>query len=388
MSETREFMLAVHSRRGAPAGFAEVILDARDRALLGDLVSIIREDIMVCAEQFQLVPTIRRYCDYLNPRDDPLAALEIAHHVMSAIQTDHERSVASLGAAHASWAECLRRAAAARELLGSASVSKSAPNAVGTSNVNGEPRFAVEEILAKGSSGFVASGRDQLLSPDRADVAIKFYFANASKQPIDWLAESRRAAAISHPCGVRVIDCGETSKGQGYIVLERVMGEPLAAWLAMESALPVEAIALALADLAAAVHELHGTGHSHGDISLLNIMMDDSGRMRLVDYGLSRTITTDSCEADVMRLGEVLHSLLVGYVPTPIEKRLTPAIMLKDRLYELAWRTRTRPLTADVMAMELRAIVRRDRLARGILGVSIVCGVFIALVAFVPWGSS
>jgi eukaryotic-like serine/threonine-protein kinase len=143
--------------------------------------------------------------------------------------------------------------------------------------------------------------------------------------------EGRRLADLDHPNLVRVIELGD-HEGRPFLVIEDLHGLDLAQHSARlrPSARSVAAI---VADLASAVAYLHGRGVVHQDIRPGNVMIDTTGRPRLIlsaPTRLRHTCST-SCEPDercspamdVFDLGALLYGLLTG---EPIERGATASL--------------------------------------------------------------
>lgn len=108
-----------------------------------------------------------------------------------------------------------------------------------------------------------------------------------------FLAEARRMASLSHPHLVQVWDYGEDA-GRPYYTMEyfcRNLGWVLGEGYDLERPtrrLPV-ARALAYADQTlAALGRLHWAGLVHRDVKPYNLLLDESDRVKLADFGLSR----------------------------------------------------------------------------------------------------
>jgi serine/threonine protein kinase len=100
------------------------------------------------------------------------------------------------------------------------------------------------------------------------------------------LAEGRLLADLDHPGLVRVFDVG-VHDGRPYLVLEHVPGRNLEQNFATRRPSPQEA-ARFIADLARVVAYAHGRGVVHGDITPRNILIDEDGRTRLIDFGMAK----------------------------------------------------------------------------------------------------
>jgi serine/threonine protein kinase len=100
------------------------------------------------------------------------------------------------------------------------------------------------------------------------------------------LHEGRLLARCDHPNLVRVFDLG-IHEGRPYVVMEYVPGLTLKQFARQHRSGPREAARL-IAELAGAVAYLHAQGIVHQDIKPRNVLIDERGRPRLIDFGVAR----------------------------------------------------------------------------------------------------
>ena len=100
------------------------------------------------------------------------------------------------------------------------------------------------------------------------------------------VSEGRLLADLDHPGLLRVFDVGIYDR-RPYLVLEYVSGRNLEQQFSGRRPSPREAARL-IADIARVVAYTHRHGVVHGDIKPQNVMIDDDGRARLIDFGLAR----------------------------------------------------------------------------------------------------
>lgn len=113
--------------------------------------------------------------------------------------------------------------------------------------------------------------------------------------------EAGVAARIPHPGVVRVLDF-DSQEGRLYLVLEHVDGITLRQ--AMQSGSRDVAWALDMAtQIASVLSAAHVHGVVHRDIKPENVMIDTVGRVRVLDFGLSRLL---GAEERLTRTGEIL----------------------------------------------------------------------------------
>jgi predicted Ser/Thr protein kinase len=101
-------------------------------------------------------------------------------------------------------------------------------------------------------------------------------------------AEARVAARISHPNVVAVYDTGE-DEGRAFIVMERVAGESLGAWL-QRGPLDQAWVRWLAEDILAALAAAHHAGVLHRDIKPANILITADGRAKVTDFGIAKSV--------------------------------------------------------------------------------------------------
>lgn len=154
--------------------------------------------------------------------------------------------------------------------------------------------------------------------------------------------EAKSAAALNHPGVVTIYDVGH-DEDTHFIAMEYVKGRPLAEVIEEEGQMDVRvALRMALQTLEAlrAAHELQLV---HRDIKPQNILVDDTGRVKVADFGLAKKredtenltdtgsmlgtpayMAPEQCRgeeldgrADLFSTGVVLYQMLAGQVPFP-----------------------------------------------------------------------
>jgi serine/threonine-protein kinase len=152
-------------------------------------------------------------------------------------------------------------------------------------------RYQVVRLIGRGGMGDVYLARDPVL--DR-DVAVKLISEDVdtprSRQRL--VQEARAAGRLQHPNIVTVFDAGE-HEDQPFIAMEYVRGETLGRLIRrrapMALARRLELIEHACAGLAHA----HRAGVVHLDIKPDNLMLDESGVVKVLDFGIARVLKTD-----------------------------------------------------------------------------------------------
>jgi len=154
-------------------------------------------------------------------------------------------------------------------------------------------------MIGRGGMATVFHGRDELLA---RDVAVKVFGAigtDATGSQQEFLREARAAAALSHPGIAGVYDVGVHGP-EPFIVMEYVPGGSLSDLMEDEAPLPPRRAVQITAQLADALDYGHRHGIIHCDVKPQNVLLDESGRPKLVDFGISRSLATTTALTDTV----------------------------------------------------------------------------------------
>jgi len=199
-------------------------------------------------------------------------------------------------------------------------------------------RYEILKKLGQGGMGEVFLARDVSLE---RNVALKFLFPRAAADLSAnerFHAEAKAAAALYHPNIITVHDIGELDH-RPYIAMEYIRGHPLRREME-KGRLPLERILKIMREICDGLQKSHEAGIVHHDIKPENIMIDEHGHVRILDFGLASCkdsltfssnaesfgsiayMSPERCErdeiderSDIWSLGVLLYEMLTERLP-------------------------------------------------------------------------
>jgi eukaryotic-like serine/threonine-protein kinase len=151
-------------------------------------------------------------------------------------------------------------------------------------------RYRVEKVVARGSTTTVYRARDLLL--DEA-VALKVLCAEARpEQHRRFRREVSLARRVTHPNVCRVFEHAEHDRP--FFAMEYVAGGSLRRLLRGRVCLPAEDAYTIAVQVANALETIHACGLVHGNLTSANVLRDRSGRVKVIDFGLTRPVARAS----------------------------------------------------------------------------------------------
>ena len=216
----------------------------------------------------------------------------------------------------------------------------------------GQGRYQVSGELGRGGMAVVYRGKDALLG---REVALKFLsesLSNDAEMKEMFQREARAVAALNHPNLVTIHDVG-VLESRAFICMEFVEGKSLETLMLEAPGLTIieslRAIKQALDGLAYA----HSKKIIHRDIKPANMMRTSAGLVKLMDFGLAKSLDGKSAQSmiagtpaymaleqirgdeldhrvDLFAIGVTLYEMLSGTMPFEGLDRQTPPAPLGE----------------------------------------------------------
>lgn len=275
-------------------------------------------------------------------------------------------------------------------------------------------RYRLGAVIGTGGMSDVYAATDELLG---RDVAVKMMRADLARDETfleRFRREAKNAAKLNHHAIVAVYDTGQTTPETGsvpYIVMERVHGSTLREIIRDSGPLPLSEAGRVMAEVCRALSFSHEAGIIHRDVKPANIMITNTGAVKVMDFGIARALSDSTsamtqtsavigtaqylspeqargrsadARSDIYAAGCVFYEITTGRPPfsgespfsvafqhvqdAPVPPSTLPGMRLDERqslaldsvvLTAMAKDPTDRYDTADQMASDLRAVAER-----------------------------
>lgn len=173
--------------------------------------------------------------------------------------------------------------------------------------------YALLDRLGQGGMGMVFKARHRRM---KRTVALKVLHPSATKTPEmvkRFSREVEAAATLEHPNIVMAHDAGE-ARGVHFLVMQLVDGVDLAEVVKQNGPLPVAAALDCVLQAACGLEYAHGKSVIHRDVKPSNMLLDESGVVKILDMGLARVnseveLSTETENHELTKTGAVMGTV-------------------------------------------------------------------------------
>jgi eukaryotic-like serine/threonine-protein kinase len=160
--------------------------------------------------------------------------------------------------------------------------------------------YVVEAKIGEGGMGAVYLAAHPLLGRKAAVKVLLPEHSKRSDLVTRFFNEAKTAASLRHPALVEVFDFGFLPNGSGYLVMDYLEGESLAARLERVAPLPPDGAAEVARQIANGVAAAHGQGIVHRDLKPDNVFLVPDAelagheRVKILDFGIAKLVLPNS----------------------------------------------------------------------------------------------
>ncbi|MBV9073842.1 MAG: protein kinase [Acidobacteria bacterium] len=212
-------------------------------------------------------------------------------------------------------------------------------------------RYRILDLLGQGGMGAVYKAEDLKLSRFVAVKVIRRELAADPSVMQRFRQELILARDVTHQNVIRLYDIGEAN-AVDFITMEFVDGEDLSTMLARKGKLSPDEAADIVSQICAGLQAAHAKGIIHRDLKPGNILRENTGRIVVMDFGLARTLETESmtrsgalvgtfeymspeqaqnasidARSDLYTVGLIFYELLTGDRPFRAESAIASLLM-------------------------------------------------------------
>jgi serine/threonine protein kinase len=168
--------------------------------------------------------------------------------------------------------------------------------------------YELQNVIGRGGMSVVFSARHTHLG---RDVALKVLLPTHQQHGISrdrFAREMRAVGALDHPAIVRATDAGQY-RNTSYLVMEKIDGVDLTRVFRKLGPLSVPDACQIVAEAARGLAYAHEKGVVHRDVKPSNLIINDQGNLKILDFGLARVQSVVGEVSMQTTVGQLLGTL-------------------------------------------------------------------------------
>jgi len=204
-------------------------------------------------------------------------------------------------------------------------------------------RYRLDQLIGEGGMAVVYRGYDLVLGRVVAIKLLREQFGSDQNFLLRFNREAQSAARLTHPNIANVYDVGH-DRDTHYIVMEFVNGPNLKDLIRRQGPFSVEGAAFILRQVGDALDAAHRHGLVHRDVKPQNILVDENGQAKVVDFGIAKGLSDSNLTEAGTGMGTVHYvspEQARGERATPASDIYSTGIVLYEML------TKQLPFDAD-----------------------------------------
>src|SRR5579885_840846 len=151
-------------------------------------------------------------------------------------------------------------------------------------------RYELNARLGAGGMGAVYKGYDHVLEKT---IGVKMLLPSLKKEAaIRFHNEAKACAKLEHPNILKVLDFGQTPKGDFYLIMDYIEGRSLADVIKTSGPLEVGTALDVFCQICSGLQHAHSRGVLHRDVKPSNVMLaQEAGgnyQVKVVDFGIAK----------------------------------------------------------------------------------------------------
>ena len=211
-------------------------------------------------------------------------------------------------------------------------------------------RYLILGNIGSGGMANVFLARDLILAREVAIKVLRYDFLNDQSAIRRFQREMLASTELVHPNIVTVYDAGQEGETQ-FLVMEYVKGMDLKRYIQTQYPIPYGRIVDIMQQILSAVSLAHQHRIIHRDLKPQNILIDESGTVKITDFGIAVALSETSItqtnsmlgsvhylspeqargsmatnQSDIYAIGIILYEMLTGKVPFDGESAVTIAL--------------------------------------------------------------